>query len=191
MRWRIINSNNKSLNCPRRLPATRFDFPSKLRSNPVRSHHQPRAAHHYSHRPRPQESPAHPHPRRPRLPHEVPTALGSLENFLHSGSELPQLGQIGLAHVQFETIHPFLDGNGRIGRLLITHVHPYPPNATPSLPRPSIPSSHGSNPAGSPSRKSSAPWSGNPPRGVTCFCLQPQRGGFIKAWGSAPGPNEK
>ena len=130
-------------------------------------------------------------PRRPRLPHEVPTALGSLENFLHSGSELPLPEQIGLAHVQFETIHPFLDGNGRIGRLLITHVHPYPPNPTPSLPSPSIPSSHGSNPAGSPSRKSSAPWSGNPPRGVTCFCLQPQRGGFIKAWGSAPGPNEK
>ena len=135
--------------------------------------------------------PLTPHPRRPRLPHEVSTALGSLENFLHSGSELPQLGQIGLAHVQFETIHPFLDGNGRIGRLLITHVHPYPPNPTPSLPSPSRPSAHGSTPAGSPSRKSSTPWSGNPPRGVTCFCLQPQRGGFIKAWGSAPGPNEK
>jgi Fic family protein len=58
----------------------------------------------------------------PPPPHEVPTALGSLENFLHSGSELPQLVQIGLAHVQFETIHPFLDGNGRIGRLLITFL---------------------------------------------------------------------
>ena len=58
----------------------------------------------------------------PPPPHEVPTALGSLENFLHSGSDLPQLVQIGLAHVQFETIHPFLDGNGRIGRLLITFL---------------------------------------------------------------------
>jgi Fic family protein len=58
----------------------------------------------------------------PPPPHEVPTALGSLEHFLHSGSDLPQLVQIGLAHVQFETIHPFLDGNGRIGRLLITFL---------------------------------------------------------------------
>lgn len=58
----------------------------------------------------------------PPPPHEVPTALGSLEHFLHSGSDLPQLVQIGLAHAQFETIHPFLDGNGRIGRLLITFL---------------------------------------------------------------------
>lgn len=58
----------------------------------------------------------------PPPPHEVPAALGDLENFLHSGSDLPQLVQIGLAHVQFETIHPFLDGNGRIGRLLITFL---------------------------------------------------------------------
>jgi len=58
----------------------------------------------------------------PPPPYEVPAALGSLENFLHSGSGLPQLVQIGLAHVQFETIHPFLDGNGRIGRLLITFL---------------------------------------------------------------------
>lgn len=58
----------------------------------------------------------------PPPPHEVPAALGDLEIFLHSGSDLPQLLQIGLAHAQFETIHPFLDGNSRIGRLLITFL---------------------------------------------------------------------
>lgn len=47
-------------------------------------------------------------------------ALGELEKYLHSPSDLPLLVQIGLIHSQFETIHPFLDGNGRIGRLLIT-----------------------------------------------------------------------
>jgi Fic family protein len=47
----------------------------------------------------------------PPPPHEVPGALGALESFLHSASALPQLVQIGLAHAQFETIHPFLDGN--------------------------------------------------------------------------------
>lgn len=58
----------------------------------------------------------------PPPPHEVPLALGALETFLHADSVLPQLIQIGLTHAQFETIHPFLDGNGRVGRLLITFL---------------------------------------------------------------------
>lgn len=58
----------------------------------------------------------------PPPPEEVPQALGDLEHFLHGASDLPLLIQIGLAHAQFETIHPFLDGNGRIGRLLITFL---------------------------------------------------------------------
>jgi len=48
-------------------------------------------------------------------------ALGSLETFLHDPT-LPRLVHAALAHAQFETIHPFLDGNGRVGRLLITFL---------------------------------------------------------------------
>jgi Fic family protein len=54
-------------------------------------------------------------------PHEeIGSAFGALERFLHENDHLSPLVRIGLAHAQFETIHPFLDGNGRIGRLLIT-----------------------------------------------------------------------
>jgi Fic family protein len=52
----------------------------------------------------------------------VPQALSELETFLHSPDDLPLLVKIGLVHAQFETIHPFLDGNGRVGRLLITFL---------------------------------------------------------------------
>jgi Fic family protein len=51
---------------------------------------------------------------------EMLTALNQLEHFLHMPSELPALIRVALAHYQFEAIHPFLDGNGRVGRLLIT-----------------------------------------------------------------------
>ncbi|MHC4609863.1 MAG: Fic family protein [Planctomycetota bacterium] len=50
----------------------------------------------------------------------VPRAMAALERWIHADDPLPPLVRAGLAHVQFETIHPFLDGNGRIGRLLIT-----------------------------------------------------------------------
>ena len=50
----------------------------------------------------------------------VPDCMAALERFVHANDGLPVLIRAGLAHVQFETIHPFLDGNGRVGRLLIT-----------------------------------------------------------------------
>ena len=46
--------------------------------------------------------------------------LGDLESWLNSDDTIPPLVRAGLAHAQFETIHPYLDGNGRLGRLLIT-----------------------------------------------------------------------
>jgi Fic family protein len=56
----------------------------------------------------------------PPPPHELMRCLGEFEKFIHqSKSDTPLLIQCGLAHAQFETIHPFLDGNGRVGRLLI------------------------------------------------------------------------
>jgi Fic family protein len=54
--------------------------------------------------------------------YEMHTALDNLEKFLHGDQSLPRLIHCGLIHAQFETIHPFLDGNGRVGRLLITFL---------------------------------------------------------------------
>ncbi len=59
------------------------------------------------------------------IPPPVPdmhAALGAFERFLHKEDQLPVLIHVGLAHAQFETIHPFTDGNGRVGRLLITFL---------------------------------------------------------------------
>jgi Fic family protein len=56
----------------------------------------------------------------PPPPEAVGSALAALEKWIHSRDPLPPLVRAGLAHGQFESIHPFLDGNGRIGRLLIT-----------------------------------------------------------------------
>lgn len=57
----------------------------------------------------------------PPPPQEVINCMGDLERFLHADTpDIPVLVKAGLAHVQFETIHPFLDGNGRLGRLLVT-----------------------------------------------------------------------
>ena len=50
---------------------------------------------------------------------EMQVALNELERFIHEASDLPKLVRAGLIHYQFEAIHPFLDGNGRIGRLLV------------------------------------------------------------------------
>lgn len=58
----------------------------------------------------------------PPPPDEVAEQISQLERFLHTPTDLPLLVQVGLAHSQFETIHPFVDGNGRLGRLLITFL---------------------------------------------------------------------
>jgi Fic family protein len=55
----------------------------------------------------------------PPPPNAPPSLLSALEKYLHADDALPKLVRAGMAHVQFETIHPYLDGNGRIGRLLI------------------------------------------------------------------------
>ncbi len=56
----------------------------------------------------------------PPPPHHLPDLLSAFERAIHDDSELPPLVRVGLLHVQFETLHPYLDGNGRLGRLLIT-----------------------------------------------------------------------
>lgn len=58
----------------------------------------------------------------PPAPHDMLAALGNLEKFLHDDAPMPYLVRAGIAHAQFETIHPFVDGNGRLGRLLITFM---------------------------------------------------------------------
>ena len=59
----------------------------------------------------------------PPPPELVMELMSHLESFIHDDKvEIPSLIKAGLVHVQFETIHPFLDGNGRLGRLLITFI---------------------------------------------------------------------
>jgi len=58
----------------------------------------------------------------PPPPDEMHRPLSEWESFLHERDRVPPLLQLGLIHAQFETIHPFLDGNGRVGRLLITFL---------------------------------------------------------------------
>lgn len=56
----------------------------------------------------------------PPPPQVVQDCMSDLERFLHADEDVPVVIRAALAHVQFETIHPFLDGNGRVGRLLVT-----------------------------------------------------------------------
>src|SRR4051812_34077046 len=61
-----------------------------------------------------------PHDNVPPPPHALAKTLGAFEKYIHAKDKLPPLVRAGLLHVQFETIHPYLDGNGRIGLLLVT-----------------------------------------------------------------------
>jgi Fic family protein len=56
----------------------------------------------------------------PPPPHRLGVLLSEFERAIHDRSDLPPLVRIGLLHVQFETLHPYLDGNGRLGRMLVT-----------------------------------------------------------------------
>jgi len=56
----------------------------------------------------------------PLPPTEMPAALDAFEEYLHEGDDEPELVRLAFIHYQFEAIHPFLDGNGRIGRLLVS-----------------------------------------------------------------------
>lgn len=56
----------------------------------------------------------------PPPPNLLGDLLSDFEKYLHADNDLPDLVRAGLLHAQFETIHPYLDGNGRIGRLLVT-----------------------------------------------------------------------
>ena len=56
----------------------------------------------------------------PPPPFEVARLMGDLLTYLHRGDQLPPLIRLGLVHVQFQSIHPYLDGNGRMSRLLVT-----------------------------------------------------------------------
>lgn len=60
----------------------------------------------------------------PPAPNDMRSALNDLENFIHTKDDYPSLVKAGLLHAQFETIHPFTDGNGRTGRMLIAlYIH--------------------------------------------------------------------
>lgn len=60
----------------------------------------------------------------PPAPHDMKNALGDLEKFIHADDDYPALVKAGLLHAQFETIHPFTDGNGRTGRMLVAmYIH--------------------------------------------------------------------
>ena len=55
----------------------------------------------------------------PPAPEDMENSLADLEKFIHTDDQYPSLVKVGLIHAQFETIHPFVDGNGRTGRMLI------------------------------------------------------------------------